>query len=396
MKIRLLVGLVVLAMGFALPTLAQQKEQTPSESTEAPPTPTFVTQVLPDRRVTFRLIAPNANAVQVLIGVKSSVHEFQGTTTTDMTKDLGMWTVTLGPFEPNLYEYFFNVDGLQIADPGNTTPSPDWKIDTSLLLVPGNPLLDTQNVAHGTVREETYYSTSLGKQRRLLVYTPPNYDRFPRSPLPVLYLYQGWRGTRYGWVTGGRLPEILDNLLAEGKAVPMIVVVPEANALDLETLGNGRERPDAYDFGENESAVDRELFHDIAPFIEAHYNISDDSRERAIAGLSMGGFQAIETGIVHLGYFSWIGAFSPGPLGSAISDEFINALKDPDKINENLRLFEIVIGDNDSMTGPANTAFESQLGALNIKHVYTVIPGTHSWFVWRPALSKFLQEIFRH
>jgi len=110
----------------------------------------------------------------------------------------------------------------------------------------------------------------------------------------------------------------------------------------------------------------------------------------------MGAFQAIETGIVHLGYFSWIGAFSPGPLGSAISDEFKNALKDPNKINENLHLFEIVVGDNDLITGPTDTAFESQLHELKIQHVYTVMPGTHSMFVWRPALSNFLQEIFKH
>jgi enterochelin esterase-like enzyme len=180
------------------------------------------------------------------------------------------------------------------------------------------------------------------------------------------------------------LPEILNNLLAEGKAVPMIVVVPEANALDLETLGNGRESPGAYDFGKNQSAVDEELFHDIAPFIEAHYNISDDSRERAIAGLSMGGLQAMETGIVHLGYFSWIGTFSPGSL-SGLSDEFKDALKDPNKINEDLHLFEIVVGDEDRITGPADILFESQLRALNIKHVYTVLPGTHSMFVFRPA-----------
>jgi enterochelin esterase-like enzyme len=139
--------------------------------------------------------------------------------------------------------------------------------------------------------------------------------------------------------------------------------------------------------------ADEELFHDIIPFIETHYNISDEPRERAIAGLSMGGLQSIETGIVHLGYFGWIGAFSPA---TSFSDEFKNALKDPNKINENLRLFEIVTGDNDLMTGPATTDFENQLRALNIQHVYTVMPGTHSMFVWRPALSNFLQKIFKH
>ena len=149
------------------------------------------------------------------------------------------------------------------------------------------------------------------------------------------------------------------------------------------------------EFPKNQSAVDEELFHEIFPFIQTHYNISDEPRERAIAGLSMGGLQAMETGIAHLGYFSWIGAFSPSHL-LALSDEFKNALKDSKKINENLRLFEIVVGDNDQMSGPATPEFESQLRALNIQHAYTVVPGTHSMFVWRPALSNFLQEIFKH
>jgi len=109
----------------------------------------------------------------------------------------------------------------------------------------------------------------------------------------------------------------------------------------------------------------------------------------------MGGLHGMGTGLAHLGYFSWIGAFSPVPP-SVLGDEFNNALKDPNKINENLRLFEIVIGDNDSLTGPATQRFESQLGELNIRHVYTVLPGTHSMFVWRPALANFLQEIFKH
>ena len=231
----------------------------------------------------------------------------------------------------------------------------------------------------------------------VLVYTPPSYDR-SRAPLPVLYLYHGFCDTRYSWVTEGRLAQILDNLLAQGKAVPMIVVVPEAHALPFETtpVTNPDFWANLYAFwAKNQTTADEELFHDIIPFIQTRYNISDEPRERAIAGLSMGGLQAMETGIVHLGYFSWIGAFSPGPL-SGLSDEFKNALKDPNKINENLRLFEIVIGDNDLMTGPATTEFESQLRALNIQHVYTVIPGTHSMFVWRPALSNFLQEIFKH
>jgi enterochelin esterase-like enzyme len=403
MKIRLLGALVGLAISFALPTFAQQKEPMPSESTpEATPTPTLgdhFTQVLPDRRVTFRLLAPKANEVEVVVGIKSAVYEPQGTTTIEMTKDAnGFWTVTLGPFEPNLYEYRFSVDGCAIADPGNDMPKPQRHADTSLLLIPGTPpdFLDDQTGAHGTMRDETYYSTTLGKNRRVLVYTPPSYER-SRAPLPVLYLYHGFGGTRYEWVTEGRLAQILDNLLAQGKAVPMIVVVPDAHALPFETIPATKPGlfPNLDTFwAQNEKTADEELFHDIIPFIQTRYNISNEPRERAIAGFSMGGLQSIETGIVHLGYFSWIGAFSPGSLG--LGDEFRNALKDPNKINENLRLFEIVTGENDFITGPAIHQIEIQLRALKIQHVYTVIPGTHSMFVWRPALSKFLQEIFKH
>jgi enterochelin esterase family protein len=252
--------------------------------------------------------------------------------------------------------------------------------------------LDVQNGAHGTMRDETYYSTTLGKNRRVLVYTPPSYDR-SRAPLPVLYLYHGFWDTRYSWVTEGRLAQILDNLLAEGKAVPMIVAVPEAHALPPEDIPGTDNTP--Y-LAKNQPTVDEELFHDIIPFIDTHYNVSDEPRERAIAGLSMGGLQAIETGIVHLGYFGWIGAFSPGVRPAALSEEFKNALTEPDKINKTLLLFDIVSGDDDKIVGEDVTKFEDQLKQANVQHVYKLLPGgTHSMFVWRPALYSFLQQIFQ-
>jgi hypothetical protein len=217
MKRRLLLTLVGVAISFALPIFAQQKEPRSSESTPAAtPTPTLGehnTQVLPDRTVTFRLLAPNANDVKVIIGLKNGVKEPQGTKVTEMTKQAnGFWTVTLGPFEPNLYEYQFNVDGLIITDPGNEMPKPQRHVNTSLLLIPATPpdFLDVQNGAHGSIRDETYSSTALGKNRQLLVYTPPAYER-SSPPLPVLYLYHGFFDTRYSWVTEGRLPQILDN-----------------------------------------------------------------------------------------------------------------------------------------------------------------------------------------
>ena len=387
-------------LGFALsPVLAQTPAPTTTlaatpEPTPRPPLRDNLTQVLPDRRVTFRLFAPTANAVEVVIGIKSGPYEPQGSTTAVMTKNVnGLWSVTLGPLEPNLYEYQFRLDGRKISDPGNDMPKPQRQVDTSLLLIPGTPpdFLDAQNGAHGTMRDETYYSTALGKNRQVLVYTPPSYDR-SHAPLPVLYLYHGFWDTRYSWVTEGRLTQILDNLLAEGKAVPMIVVVPEAHALPPEDIPSTDNTP--Y-LKKNQQAVDEELFHDIIPFIETHYRISDDSRERAIAGLSMGGLQAIETGIVHPGYFRWIGAFSPGVRPAAFSDEFNNALKDPEKINKDLLFFDIVTGDDDRNVGEDVTKFEDQLKQANVQHVYTLLAGTHSMLVWRPALYSFLQQIFK-
>jgi enterochelin esterase family protein len=254
-------------------------------------------------------------------------------------------------------------------------PQPARHPDASLLLIPGtlSDFLDVQNGAHGTVRDETYYSTTLGKNRRVLVYTPPSYKR-SQAPLRVLYLYQGFWKTRYSWVTEGRLAQILDNLLAEGKAVPMIVVMPDGHALPPEptpvTSPHLIKIITPY-LPKNQRAVDAELFHDIIPFIEAHYNMSNEPRERAIAGLSMGGIQAIETGILHLGYFRWIGALSPGVVPAALSDELKNALKEPNKINEHLRLFEIVTGDKDGPIGKEIAEFEAQLKQANIRHLYT-------------------------
>jgi enterochelin esterase-like enzyme len=364
-------------------------------------TPTFgdnFTEVLRDRRVTFRLLAPKADAVSVLIGLKSAVNEPTGTTTTAMIKSTkGLWTVTLGPFEPNLYEYQYNLDGVLVPDPGNDRPKPQRHVDTSLLLIPGDPpnFLDVQNGAHGTMREETYYSTALGKNRRLLVYTPPTYDRC-RVPFPVLYLYHGAFDTLYAWVTQGRLPQILDNLLAQGQAVPMVVVMPEAHALALEPTPtpSGDVAADLTPYVvSNQRAVDEELFHDIIPLIQTRYLVSEESRKRAIAGLSMGGRQSIETGIVHLGYFDWIAAFSPAVY--ALSGELQEALRDPERINRSLRLFDIITGDNDARVGKAITEFEAELNRLDIRHGYTVVSGTHSMFVWRPALANLLRRIFR-
>ena len=180
----------------------------------------------------------------------------------------------------------------------------------------------------------------------------------------------------------------------------MMVVMPEGHALPFEPTP--AITPDFISslypfFVRNQSMIDEELFHDVIPFIQTRYHISNEPRERAIAGLSMGGLQSIETGIVHLGYFCWIGAFSPAAWPQVLSKDFLNALKDPDKIDRSLLLLDIVSGDHDATSGKGVNGLENQLNQANVKHDYTVVPGgTHSMFVWRAALYNFLQKIFKH
>ena len=255
--------------------LCPTERPTPSESApNATPTRTLgdhFTQVLPDRHVTFRLFSPKANAVEVVIGVKGGVYEPEGTATTEMTKDAnGVWSVTLGPFEPNLYEYLFKVDGCVFTDPGNDMPNHRAMSTRAPAFDFGTPpdFLDTQMALMERCSMRRIIRQLSARTARVLVYTPPNYDR-SRARLPVLYLYHGFYDTRYSWVTEGRLAQILDNLLAQGKAVPMIVVVPDAHALPFETTPETS--PDFWAnlntfWGKNQSAADEELFHDIIPF----------------------------------------------------------------------------------------------------------------------------------
>jgi enterochelin esterase-like enzyme len=349
-----------------------------------------ITTLLPDHRVIFRLSAPQANSVSVLFG---SGNPGSPVPVAPMTKDVnGLWSVTLGPFAPDLYEYQFNIDGVIVADPGNNLPKPQRQVSTSLLLIPGDPpdFIDVQSVPHGTIRTETYYSKILGQPRTLLIYVPPGGDRFDFVPLPVLYLYHGYGDTVYSWVTQGRLAEIMDNALAQRKAIPMLVVVPDTEALNPDIVV-----PADFlkAFSQNAEVEDQELFNDIIPFVNAHYYVRQDSRGHAIAGLSQGGYQTIQSGLVHAEYFSALGVFSAG-LFAPLHD--VNqALQNPQKINRHIRYFDIVVGSNDSVAGSSAQQFADELSQLHVRHVFELVPGgIHSMDVWRPALYRFVQHIF--
>jgi enterochelin esterase-like enzyme len=346
-----------------------------------------ITTLLPDNRVIFRLQAPQANSVSVDFGSPPL------DTVTPLTKDSnGLWSVTLGPYAADLYEYKFIVDGVVVTDPGNNLPKPQRQVNTSLLLVPANPpdFIDVQNVPHGSVHSDNYYSNVLGQWRHLLVYVPPGYDRSHFVPLPVLYLYHGFCDTEYSWVTQGRLAELMDNVLAQKKAVPMIVVVPDTEALNPDIVQTSQLLQFLTDDAE---AEDKELFNDIIPYVNGHYFARKDSRSRAIAGLSQGGFQTLESGLAHLDYFSALGVFSAGFFGPLPDTD--QALQNPERINRQIQYFDVVVGSADTVAGPTAQQLDAELTQLNIRHIYQVVPGgIHSMDVWRPALYNFVQHIF--
>ena len=356
------------------------------------PTPVSSTTILSNNQVTFALSAPQAGTVGLLFG---SVELFSPHPVTPMTRDSnGVWRVTLGPLAPDLYEYSFSVDGVVISDPGWAYQKPQRQVSTSLLLIPDNPpdFIDTQNVPHGAVHEETYFATNTQTFRKLLVlvYTPPGYGRKSYGALPVLYLYHGAFDTVYSWALEGRVQEILDNLLAARAIVPMIVVLPDVYST---VPGSPNDEGDP----NNTLDVDSQLFNDIIPFVNKNYDVQREASGRALAGLSMGGYQAFYSGLVHVADFSAIGLFSPIYFPSAADKvEITNALNNPKLINRKIKYFDVLIGSADTLVLPLTNQIDSLLNGAGIRHTFELIPGgIHSFDVWRPALYNFVQKIFQ-
>jgi enterochelin esterase family protein len=395
-KTDLLLPFISLSLGLSLQSdlHGQAKEYTPQHPTSADAIAKadVITQVLPDRRVIFRLKALDAHGISVLVGF-SNPPTVMAPTYPLKKNDEGLWSVTVGPLNPDLYEIQFDVDGLMIADPGSSMPKPQRQVNTSLLEIPDNPpiFLGTRNVPHGSIRSELYSSKVLGVTRPLLVYTPPGYDTNSKQTYPALFLYHGYGDTVYSWVTEGRVQQILDNAIADGRAVPMVVVIPDTHALDPDK--SPRTEIGHY-LNENVQTEDRELFEDIMPFVNARYRIRTDGKDRALAGLSMGGFQTVYSGFVHPDQFSALGVFSAGILGEP--QPLTEALQDPEKINANVSYLYVTTGSKDPVTGPRTKEFIARLDQLKIPYNFEEYPDQiHSMEVWRPSLNKFIAKLFK-
>ncbi|KIS44438.1 alpha/beta hydrolase-fold protein [Kosakonia radicincitans] len=385
----LTLAITALLGSAAVPSFAAPLPVTPDLSV---PVSQYVTQVNADKSITFRLFAPGAKRVSVITGSTPDSYVSH-----DMSKDAsGVWSWKSGALAPNLYEYYFDVDGFRSVDTGSRFQKPQRQVNTSLILVPGS-ILDDRAVPHGDLLTVTYHSKELGSERRAYIWTPPGYNG-KGEPLPVLYFYHGFGDTGLSAIDQGRLPQIMDNLLAEGKIKPMLVVVPDTETDIMQAIPENfppKDRRKTF-YPLNAKAADRELMHDIIPLVDARFNVRKDADGRALAGLSQGGYQALVSGMNHLESFGWLATFS-GVTTTTVPDAGVSAqFSKPALINKQLHNFTVVVGEKDSVTGKDIAGLKSELEKQGIKFDYKVYPGlNHEMDVWRPAYAEFVQKLFK-
>ena len=338
-------------------------------------------EVQADRRVTFRVRAPKASEVTL------SMDFMPPNTREKMTKDAeGVWSVTVGPLDPTVYIYSFNVDGVTMADPVNPNIKLRARTSASMVEVPAeaSSLWDARDVPHGTVQINWQKSSAInGETRWVWVYTPPGYEKDSKQQYPVLYLFHGSNDTAGGWTLAGHANFILDNLLAEKKAVPMIVVMPFGHAVPFGGRGQGN----------NTDLYEQYIVKDVIPLVDGKYRVKPGRENRAIAGLSMGGGQSIAIGFRHLDLFSAIGAFSAAIPGD-FEKEFGAKIANSKDINSKLKVLWFACGKQDSLF-ERSQKFSDLLDAKQIKHTFRPSEGAHVYKVWRMYLGEFAPLLFK-
>jgi enterochelin esterase family protein len=349
------------------------------EPSQPPAAPTIEIAIAPDRVVTFRVTAPLAKQVSVL------VDSMAPTAAKPLTRDAqGVWSGTLGPLAPDVYVAAYIVDAAVRS--------------AGYVFVRGNPpeAWEPRTVPHGVIHHHWYDSRSLSMLRSVYVYTPPGYER-DTAMYPVLYLLHGSGGTESSWTIDGLANVILDNLIADGRARPMIVVMPFGHpeaSMRAGHMPTFRAR--------DLTAFMNDLIDDVIPLVERTYRAARQADRRAIAGLSMGGNQARQIGLARLDLFHYIGTFSGtvGVRGGVVSPEtveqtFADALADPYATNMSLRLFWAGVGGDETNLRTQHKILNDVLDTRGIRHEFMTIPGGHTWHVWRRNLRDFVQKIFR-
>jgi enterochelin esterase family protein len=349
-------------------------------------------QVNADRTMTLRFRAPNAKEVSVIGEIDGKPHP--------MTKgEDGVWTATIGPLAPDVYNYQFNVDGIVAMDPAN----PSVKLGfgafppANLVEIPGDGLqfYDAKPVPHGSVRLETYDSKSIGAPRTLWIYTPPGYDR-GNTRYPVFYLLHGSGNIDSSWILTGRANLIMDNLIAEGKAKPMILVNPLGYARPGVGLGPEAATPPppaGPGAGVGGGMFGKDLLDDVIPYVEKTLRALPGADNRAIGGLSMGGGQTAAIGFSHPDLFHYIVIMSAGSGNAAETypDFFNNAAA----TNKKIKLLWMGVGKDDTLVGPGAKALDESLTAKGITHTFRLTEGRHEWVVWRHHLNEVAPLLFK-
>jgi enterochelin esterase family protein len=373
--------------------------------------PVVSPEVMPDRTVVFRILAPRAQTVRVVASDMPALAgagrgAAPGTPAPGMmTKaENGVWSVTLGPIDPGAYRYNFNVDGVTVIDPRNSSISESNTNVWSLFYVPGSDLMDTKQVPHGSVAAVTYYSTALARFRRMHVYTPPGYETGGSRKYPILYLLHGSGDCDEAWTSVGRAGFILDNLIAGLKARPMIVVMPAGHT-------NSSTSPSPMD------DFARDFLTDVMPYAEAHYRVMSDRSHRAIAGLSMGGSQTLNIAFLRLQQFGYVGVFSSGaslgggrgaappagaapaaapatPPGPSAWETAHAANLDESALKKGTKLVWLSTGENDSLLPNTRSTVEI-LKKHGFDPVFKESPGGHTWINWRNYLGEFAPLLFK-
>ncbi len=342
--------------------------------------------VLSDGQVTFSLNAPQAT--QVMLNFQNTVGPSPAANPIAMTKDAnGVWSVTLGPLAPDWYGYGFILDGVRIPDPANRDI---WSGSTSAwsyVFVPGPEadFMADAAVPHGIWGTVRYFSKVTKTERQMQVYTPPGYNHDNRR-YPVFYLMHGGGGNDTDWIVNMRANYILDNLIAQNKIVPMIVVMADGNVA-----------PFSFTYSVPEDVFPEELLGSIVPAIEQNYRVAPGAKNRALAGLSLGGLWTLDTLLLDPGAFAYLGVFSSGWFPATRDDlvqNHLDLLTNP-AINKNTKLLWITVGDTTDIAYNNNYATLALFDQYHIKYTFVQGTGGHVWGVWRHNLWDFAPLLFR-
>lgn len=341
-----------------------------------------------DGSVTFRFYAP---------GAKNVLLARDGGTPVKMSQDgSGSWSLTTAPLAPDFYTYFFIVDGVPTADPSNTLAA-EVAVGghESILHVPGPDSLswEARDIPHGTLHRHEYTSHAVAESRPYWVYTPPGFDSTSRKKYPVLYLLHGVMDTGTAWITAGRANVILDNLIERGQAKPMIVVFPLGYGFPDVPDRVGDILLNAVNQRKVMDVLATTLLDEVGPQVERTYPVEKGRESRAIAGVSMGGAQALYIGLNHPDRFAWIGSFSGAiPMFAAGYGAFFPHLDA--EASPRLRLFWVSIGTEDFLLG-SNREFTAWLKSKGVRFTGLETPGSHEWPVWHRNLAAFALLLFK-